>query len=193
MTSLQPLCGAQAEGKWNMHDISLHLLDLIENSITAGSTVVDVEIDIDPHADSLHIVVDDNGTGLAAHPDEVMNPFYTTKSHKRIGLGLSLLQAVVEQSEGLMVLDHSPELGGVRVDVRLCLSHIDRPPIGDLAATVSTMISAHPDVEFRICFRRGHRRVDFNSHRDFRSDDPIAASVEAYKVLHTSFEYSESL
>ena len=174
-----------------MHDISLHLLDLIENSIAAGASVVSIELDIDPCADMLRLGVDDDGVGLSTGPDEAVNPFYTTKKQKRVGLGLSLLQAAAEQSEGGMTIGRSPELGGVRVDVRMRLSHIDRPPIGDLAATVSTMVSAHPHIEFRGCFRRGRQKVDFSTRRDLDLKDPIAASVAAYKMLHGSFECAE--
>jgi hypothetical protein len=174
-----------------MHDISLHLLDLIENSIAAGSSVVSIELDIDPHADTLRMVVDDDGTGLRTQPEEALNPFYTTKSHKHVGLGLSLLEAVAAQSEGSMTIGSAPELGGVRVEVRMCLSHIDRPPVGDLAATISTMVSAHPHVEFRGCFRKGHNVVDFSTRRDLNLEDPIAASMEAYKMLHASFQWYE--
>jgi len=176
-----------------MHDISLHLLDLIENSIAAGASVVSIRLDIDPGADTLRLLVDDDGNGLRTRPEDAVNPFYTTKSHKRVGLGLSLLQAAAEQSDGSMTIGCSPDLGGVRVDVRMRLTHIDRPPIGDLAATVSTMVSAHPYVEFRGCFRRGHQTVDFSTRRDLDLKDPIAASAAAYKMLHGSLEYPEYL
>ena len=61
-----------------MHDLSLHLLDLLENSIAAGASIVSIELHVDPDADRLNLVVDDNGRGLATQPDEAVNPFYTT-------------------------------------------------------------------------------------------------------------------
>jgi hypothetical protein len=176
-----------------MHDLSLHLLDLLENSITAGATVVLIDIDVDPVSDRLHIVVDDNGAGLSTRSEEAVSPFYTTKSHKHVGLGLSLLQATAEQAEGGLKIGSSPALGGARVEVRMRLSHIDRPPIGDIAATVSTMMSAHPQVEFRVRFRSRGRESDFSTRRDFDMKDPIAASTAAYKMLRASFEHYEYL
>ena len=176
-----------------MHDLSLHLLDLLENSIAAGASIVSIELHVDPDADRLNLVVDDNGRGLATQPDEAVNPFYTTKSHKHVGLGLSLLQAAAEQSGGNMTIGPSPELGGVRVDVRMSLSHIDRPPIGNLAATISTMVSAHPKVEFRGRFGWEDQQVDFNTWRDLDLEDPIAASMEAYRILQASFKCPEYL
>jgi hypothetical protein len=176
-----------------MHDLSLHLLDVIENSIAAGASIVNIGITVDPKTDSLRMVVDDNGAGLATQPEMVLNPFYTTKPHKRVGLGLSLFEAAAEQAGGFMELGCSPELGGVQVDVRMRLSHVDRPPIGDLAATISTMISAHPDVEFRGYFRDHRCTVDFSAHRDLNLEDPISASVEAYQMLSSSFKYYECL
>ena len=176
-----------------MHDISLHLLDLIENSIAAGSSIVAIEIDINPRIDIFRMVVDDDGTGLRTQPEEAVSPFYTTKSHKHVGLGLSLLQAAADQAEGCMTIGPSPEFGGVRIDVMMQLSHIDRPPIGDLAATISTMVSAHPHVEFRGYFRRGFHVADFNTRRDFNLEDPIVASMEAYQKLRASFKYDQCL
>ena len=171
-----------------MHDISLHLLDLIENSVTAGASVVAIVLDINPRTDTLHLAVDDNGAGLQTRAEEAINPFYTTKSHKRVGLGLSLLEAAAEQSEGRMTLGSSPELGGVRVEVRMRLSHLDRPPVGDLAATVSTMVSAHPKVEIRACLRKGRYKFDFSACRDLHHREPVAAFREAYGMLRDSFK-----
>ena len=176
-----------------MHDLSLHLLDLLENSISAGASIVSIALNVDPDADLLHFVVDDNGSGLATKPDEAVNPFYTTKSHKHVGLGLSLLQAAAEQSGGSMTIGPSPELGGVRVDVRMRFSHLDRPPIGNLAATVSTMVSAHPEVEFRGCFGWEDQKVDFSTRRDLNLEDPLAASMEAYRILQASLKCPEYL
>jgi signal transduction histidine kinase len=174
-----------------MHDLSLHILDLIENSIAAQASVVSIGIDIDPQSDSLRLTVDDNGTGLNICPEDAVDPFYTTKSHKRVGLGLSLLQAAAEQAEGVFAIGPSPSLGGARVEARMRLSHIDRPPLGDMAATVSTMMSAHPQVEFRVRFRAGDLESDFSTLRDFDIKDPIAASMAAYKTLRARFEHYE--
>lgn len=176
-----------------MHDLSLHLLDLLENSIAAQASVVSIEIAIDPGSDSLKLTVDDNGTGLNIRPEDAVDPFYTTKSHKHVGLGLSLLQAAAEQSEGRLAIGPSPVLGGARVEARMRLSNIDRPPLGDMAATVSTMMSAHPRVEFRVRFRAGDRESHFSTIRDFDIEDPIAASMAAYKLLRKRFEHYEYL
>ena len=176
-----------------MHDISLYLLDIIENSTAAGSTIISIKIEIDSDADLFRFVVDDNGRGLGTGPAEVMSPFYTTKPHKRVGLGLSLLQAAAEQADGSMTIGPSATLEGVRVEVRMRLSHIDRPPVGDPASTISTMMSAHPDVEFRACFQGEGRTLNFNTRRDIDSADPVTASMEAYRILRSRMPCCEYL
>ena len=74
-----------------MHDLSLYLLDVLENSARAGAGTVAVTIAADRSADTLTIVVEDDGPGLPVTPDEALDPFFTTKKEKKTGLGLSLL------------------------------------------------------------------------------------------------------
>jgi len=174
-----------------MNDISLHLLDLIENSIAAGCSTVAIEIFMDVHADLLRLLVDDDGKGMGSRFEDAVDPFFTTKQHKRVGLGLSLLQATAQNAGGSLTLEPSLLLEGVRVDVRMRLSHLDRPPLGDIAATISSMVAAHPDVEYRGRFRIDGHEVDFSTRRDLDLSNPVAASIMAYRVLRDSLQGSE--
>ncbi len=133
-----------------MHDLSLYLLELLENSIRAEAEHVAIAFTADRASDRLHLTVDDDGTGLKIHPDAVLDPFYTTKTGKRTGLGLSLLKADAEAAGGYLTLGASPIMRGVRVEVAMTLDHIDRPPIGDLGETIMVMEVTNPDVTFTI-------------------------------------------
>jgi hypothetical protein len=144
-----------------LHDISLHILDLIENSLNARATVVAIRVAIDQKADLLKICVQDNGSGLKAPPEQVLNPFYTTHKTKKVGLGLSLFKAAAEMAAGQLVLSHSEALGGVAAKANMRLSHIDRPPLGDLAATISTMVLINPEVDFRFTIQSEDRNYSF--------------------------------
>jgi anti-sigma regulatory factor (Ser/Thr protein kinase) len=117
-----------------VRDLSLHILDVMENSIRAGATAISLTVAEDPEQDRLTIIVEDNGPGLSVPPDVATDPFYTTKNGKRTGLGLSLLRATAEQAGGKLTLRRS-ELGGLAVEAAMQLSHVDRSPLGDLAAT----------------------------------------------------------
>jgi len=135
-----------------MRDLSLHILDLIENSIRAQATVVQVTIVENRAQDVLQVLIEDNGPGLSVPADVATNPFYTTKSGKRIGLGLSLLRAASEQAGGHLILAQS-RLGGLAVKATMRLSHVDRTPLGDLAATFSSVVCTNPGLDLcvRLC------------------------------------------
>lgn len=164
-----------------MHELSLHLLDLIENSIRAGATVVSIAVDERPGEDRLTLRIEDNGSGLPAEAERALDPFYTTKRGKRTGLGLSLLRHTAELAEGSLALSRSP-LGGLAVEATMRSGHIDRPPLGDLASTVSSVVCANPGVEIRLVLRRGARRAEINS-REIRNGQgsDLATAMETLK------------
>ena len=139
-----------------MRDLSLHVLDLIENSIRAGATVIAVSIVQDREQDLLRIVVEDNGPGLSVPTELALDPFYTTKGGKRVGLGLSLFRGAAERAGGTLALERSP-LGGLAVVATMRLSHVDRSPLGDLAATFSSVVCTNPQLDLRCRFSNGPR------------------------------------
>lgn len=155
MTSCLPSAGLGAGGA-PVRDLSLHLLDLMENSIRVEATIISVTIEQDPSRDLLRIVVEDNGPGLAAMPEQALDPFYTTKAGKRTGLGLSLFQGAAERAGGHVTLGRSP-LGGLAVAASMRLSHLDRSPMGDLATTFSSVVCTNPEVDLWCRFITGDR------------------------------------
>jgi len=139
-----------------VRDISLHILDLIENSIRADASVVSLTVVENPDDDVLKICVEDDGRGLSVEPEQATDPFYTTKSGKRTGLGLSLLKEAAERAGGMLTLSRSP-LGGLSVEATMHLSHIDRTPLGDLAATLASVVCTNPRLDLRCRFCVGDR------------------------------------
>jgi hypothetical protein len=133
-----------------VHDLSLYLLELLENATRAGATVVRTTVEVDRRDDELRLVVEDNGRGLSVSPGEALDPFFTTKSGKKTGLGLSLFRAEAEAAGGSLVVDHSPGLGGVRVRALLGAGHVDRPPVGDLGATLAVTAVTNPQATFLV-------------------------------------------
>ena len=133
-----------------MRDLSLHILNLIENSIQAKASVISVRIIEKPQQDVLKIIVEDNGPGLPISPEAAMDPFCTTKDKKgsQTGLGLSLLRAAAEQAGGGLELNQSP-LGGLAVEATMQLSHMDRTPLGDVAATLASVVCTNPQLDLR--------------------------------------------
>lgn len=139
-----------------MLELSLHILDLIENSIRAGVTIIRVMVAEDPAKDVMKIVVEDNGGGLSVPAKVALDPFYTTKHGKRTGLGLSLFRAAAEQAGGKLKISRS-KLGGLAVTATMKLSHVDRRPLGDLAATLSSVVCTNPNIELTCSLRVGKK------------------------------------
>jgi signal transduction histidine kinase len=133
-----------------MHDLSLYLLEVLENSTRAVAGRVGIELVIDRAADELRLAVDDDGHGFIGTPEQTVDPFYTTKPGKKTGLGLSLLKADALAAGGDLLVGPSPCLGGARVEAHMRLSHLDRPPLGDVAASVIVTAATNPAVTFTV-------------------------------------------
>lgn len=119
-----------------MRELSLHILDALENSLAAGATRVELTIDEDTVADRLHITIQDNGRGMS--PEQVarvFDPFYTTRKTRHVGLGLPLFQAAARRCNGDVTI--SSQVGqGTRLEATFQHSHIDRAPLGDMTRTL---------------------------------------------------------
>jgi hypothetical protein len=139
-----------------LRDLSLHILDLIENSIRAGATIVGVSVSLFPDRDLMEVVVEDNGPGLTVPFEMAMDPFYTTKNGKHTGLGLSLFKGSVEKARGKLNLCIS-ELGGLCVRATMQLSHVDRCPLGDIAGTISSVVCTNANLDLRFRFAVGEQ------------------------------------
>jgi len=145
-----------------VRDLSLHLLDLIENSTRAGASVVAISIAQERARDLMTLSIEDDGPGLSAPPEKATDPFYTTKPNKRVGLGLSLFAATAERAGGRMEVGTSP-LGGLAVRATMQLGHIDRAPLGDIASTLATAICSNPGVDFRVSISVDGKSFDVSS------------------------------
>jgi hypothetical protein len=145
-----------------MRDLSLHHLDVMENSIRAGATVILVTVILDPEADAVTMTVEDNGSGLDVPPEVALDPFYTTKRGKKTGLGLALLKGSAERAGGGLVIGRS-SLGGAIVTCTQQLSNVDRAPLGDLGETIGSVAATHPEIDLRVHFRRGDEEVTLAS------------------------------
>jgi len=129
-----------------MQDLSLHILDLVQNSISAMADTVDISIIEDTEKDRLDIKIQDNGKGIESQLiDLVTDPFYTTRTTRKVGLGLPLFKASAERCGGKFNIVSTPGVGTC-VEASFILSHIDRPPFGNLADTLVSIILCNPDV-----------------------------------------------
>ncbi|MGZ4199043.1 MAG: ATP-binding protein [Thermoleophilia bacterium] len=133
-----------------MHDLSLYILEMIENSLRAGAGRVAVRVEAETTRDELSIAVEDDGPGLDVSPEQATDPFFTTKAGKKTGLGLPLFREAAEAAGGHLTMRRSPELGGVAIEAILRLSHVDRPPLGDVVQTVAVMAATNPQASLSL-------------------------------------------
>lgn len=123
-----------------MRELSLHILDICQNSFTANATLVEVEIIENIIDDILVIRIDDNGIGMDEETvKKVIDPFYTTRTTRKVGLGISMFKANAELCSGSFEI--TSVLGeGTKITATFKHSHIDRAPLGDMPETLMTMV-----------------------------------------------------
>lgn len=138
-----------------MRDLALHILDLVQNSVEAGADSVWLSVIEDHSLDLLTIRVVDNGRGMNEETcQRVSDPFYTTRSTRRVGLGLPLIQMSTSQCDGQLVITST--LGqGTTVEASWRLSHLDRPPLGDLTATLKSLIVGNSEIDLNYTHKVG--------------------------------------
>lgn len=128
-----------------MKDLSLHILDIAENSIKSGASKIVIKI-IEKE-ETLTLIIEDNGKGMDKETKErALSPFYSTKITSKYGLGLPLLKQACEATGGNLILES--ELGkGTTVTAIFYKNHIDMKPLGDLRATLISLQVAQPDIQ----------------------------------------------
>ncbi|MDR3348364.1 MAG: ATP-binding protein [Acidaminococcales bacterium] len=139
-----------------MRDLSLHVLDLVQNAVAAGAKNISLLIGEDGEKDLLSIEVSDDGKGMA--PDFAAcakDPFATTRTSRKVGLGLPLMDMTAKRAGGRLDIDSRPG-EGTKITAVYRLSHIDRPPLGDIAATVKIIAAGCQGIFFRYEHRKGH-------------------------------------
>jgi hypothetical protein len=152
-----------------MQDLSLHILDVAENGIQAGADLIQIAIDEDLKQDRLTIRIEDNGRGM--EPEflaKVLDPFVTTRTTRKVGLGLSLLQQSAQEAEGDLVVDSHPSLG-TRIQAFMKHSHIDRKPMGDMVETVVTLIEGNANIDFVYSHKRDDKEYRLDT-REIRAE-----------------------
>ncbi len=136
-----------------MREISLHIMDIAENGTGAGADLVDILVDEQRTENKLIIEITDNGKGM---PEEVLakvtDPFFTSRTTRRVGLGLSLLKAAAERCDGTFQLT-STEGKGSRVIATFAYDHIDRAPLGDMVGSFGLLVVGNQEIDFTYTHR----------------------------------------
>ena len=140
-----------------MKELSLNILDITKNSTKANAKLVEISIDEDDT--QLKITITDDGTGMSNETlCAVTNPFYTTRTTRKVGMGIPLFKAAAEQTGGYLEIkskhiDDFPDSHGTTVTAVFNKNHIDFTPLGDIVSTVTTLIQGNPNIDFLFVHR----------------------------------------
>lgn len=146
-----------------MQDISLHILDLVQNSIVASASLIEIAIKDIPEQKQLSVMIRDNGRGMDENEIiHVTDPFYTTRTTRRVGLGIPLFKASAEASGGYMEIQSNKGIG-TNIKAVFDNSHIDCLPIGKMEETMAALIFCNPDVNFTYTHQYADKQFILNT------------------------------
>lgn len=159
------------------------MLDVAENSTRAGASLVTILVKADTLSDLLTIVIEDDGCGMSPEQAaQVTNPFFTTRTTRKVGLGIPFFKYAAESTGGTFHLES--QLGkGTIVTATFVLSHIDRMPLGDISSTIHTLIVYHPETDFLYTYRYNDASftLDTREFRQVLGDIPFSSpEISAY-------------
>jgi hypothetical protein len=146
-----------------MKELSLHILDIAQNSVTANANLIEIKITENSLDDKMTIEIIDNGKGI---PNEILkevtSPFVTSRTNRKVGLGISLFKAAAEMCDGKFEIESTVNKG-TKVKAEFKLTHIDRAPLGDMSETIVSLVSANPNIDFNYYYKIDERIFTFDT------------------------------
>ena len=178
-----------------MLELAHHILDMAQNAIEAGASKVKITVDENYPEDRLVIEIEDNGRGLSPERlAKVLDPFYTTRKTRHVGLGLPLLAEACRRCEGDLEMDSTPGKG-TRLTASFRHSHIDRAPLGDMPTVlIALLLSEKPiDWVYRHRVNREEFRLDTDEIKKELKEIPLTHPRVRHWLLETLAEGEHSL
>lgn len=146
-----------------MRELSMHILDIAQNSISAGASVIKIIIDEDLKADILTIIIEDDGKGMDEDEvSKVTNPFFTSRTTRKVGLGVPMFKASAEACEGAFQIKSSKGKG-TYVEAKFKHSHIDRAPLGNMIDTMIVLMTSDINIDFVYTHKKNNNEYILNT------------------------------
>ncbi len=158
-----------------MQELSLNVLDVAENSVRADASLVEITVEEDTAAGWLTIVIRDNGRGMTPEQVQtVIDPFYTTRTTRKVGLGVPFFRMAAQLSGGDLTIQ-SRVGEGTAVTATFGLTNIDRMPLGDINGTIATLVQCNPGIDWLYTRRKDGREMvmDTRQFREVLEDMPL--------------------
>lgn len=173
-----------------MPEISLNILDVAENSVRAGASLIEIRVSVQTEDDTLTVVIKDDGCGMSAEQAEkVQDPFYTTRTTRRVGLGVPFFKQAAEGTGGGFSI--VSEIGkGTVVTAVFGLSHIDRMPLGNISSTIHTLVVFHEKIHFIYTYRYNKNEfvLDTRELREILGEDISFTDLEVSRFIKEFLE-----
>lgn len=164
-----------------MKDIAFHITDIYQNSVRASATEIGIALRVEDSQLSLRI--DDNGCGMDAETlKRATDPFYTTRTTRKVGLGLPFLIQNARQCGGDVHID-STVGKGTSIEALFRLDNIDCPPVGNLPDTLMLCLGGNPQIDTRIKFEHQQQEFDISTHEIVLALDGIPVSHPSASTL----------
>ena len=168
-----------------MKELSLNILDIAKNSVKAKAE--NILIKLDETDETLTLTIKDDGCGMSEETvQNVMNPFYTTRTTRNVGMGIPLLKLAAEQTGGNIEItsvceSDSPENHGTTVTAVFFKNHLDFTPLGDVVSSITVLIQGSPDIEWKFVHKKNGGAVELDTRelREVLGDVPL----DNYEVI----------
>lgn len=166
-----------------MTEISLNVLDVAQNSVKAKASLVEVSVEADTNANRLTIKINDNGCGMTEEQvSQVCDPFFTTRTTRKVGLGVPFFKEAAENTDGSFEI--KSKVGeGTQVTAIFTLDHIDRMPLGDMSSTMHSLITLNKSIDFVYTYTVNDKsfKLDTRELREILGDVPFdVPEISAY-------------
>ncbi|HPR33987.1 MAG TPA: sensor histidine kinase, partial [Prolixibacteraceae bacterium] len=149
----------------------------VQNSISAESSRIELIVNEDPRRDLLTITITDNGKGMDEETrKQAADPFYTSRTTRKVGMGISLFRQSAEQSGGELTLRSKPG-EGTMLEASFGFSNIDRPVMGDIAGTLTLLIGANPTIRFIYIHKTPLSEFEFDT-------DEVKQELDGVPIQH---------
>ncbi len=174
-----------------MEDLSLHILDIAQNSLEAGASLIEIEVSENLQENLLTILVRDNGRGMDPKTlAKATDPFFTTRTTRKVGMGLPLLAAAARAAGGMLAID-TKSGEGTTIRATFQHGHIDRAPLGDIETTLMVLLSGHQDKDVYFKHTLEGRIFELDS-RDFRAAEIDLTSPVGLAILREAIRKGEA-
>jgi hypothetical protein len=166
-------------------NLAMHIMDIIQNSVSAEATMISLVIEEVTTSNLLSMIITDNGHGMdASARQQATDPFFTTRTTRKVGLGLSLLRQNALRTGGFFSLESVPKKG-TTVTAHFRSDHPDMLPFGDLAGALLLQLISNPTIAFRYTHRKDREQYNFNSEEVRTALDGIPLDTPGlYGPLH---------